>query len=178
MDGQVGDIERQARAGRNFDNPPLHLWQPPLSGDIDIVILADGRWMHEGDEIKRDSIVRLFASILRREDDGDYYLVTPAEKWRIRVEAHPLLVTDIDREQVEGTAQLVATLNTGRSVSVGPDCPLYLDAEREHVAALALPNGLSALFTRAAWYRLADMADHQGERLVVHSGGETYDLTA
>ena len=96
MDKQLEDIEDQVRSRRDFDTPPLHLWQPDLSGDIDIEIRADGSWWHDGAPIQRESIVRLFASILRREDDGEYYLVTPVEKWRIRVQAHALVVTDVD----------------------------------------------------------------------------------
>ena len=56
--------------------PPIHLWHPELSGDIDIIIRANGDWYHEGGLIKRQQLVKLFASILRRESDGEYYLVT------------------------------------------------------------------------------------------------------
>ena len=95
MSNELDSIENQVSGGRNYDAPPLHLWHPDLSGDIDIQITADGSWYHEGEKISRQAIVRLFASILRREDDGEYYLVTPGEKWRITVDVHPLLVTDV-----------------------------------------------------------------------------------
>ncbi len=173
MDKQLEDIERQIVNKRNFDTPPLHLWHPELSGEIDIEIRSDGSWWHEGDPIRRESIVRLFASILRREDDGDYYLVTPGEKWRIRVQAHALLVTDVDREE-EGGA-LCATLNTGRRVPISEEHPLYLDPACDHVAAMRLAHGLTALFNRPAWYRLVEMADDEGR---VHSGGYTVSLAA
>ena len=94
-DNSLEGIEQQLGKRRNFDAPPLHLWQPALSGDIAIRITAEGDWYHEGGKIERDALVRLFASILRREDDGEYYLVTPGEKWRIVVELHPLMVIDI-----------------------------------------------------------------------------------
>ena len=176
MTDKVGDLEQQIRTQRDLDNPPLHLWHPPLSGDIPIVIRADGSWYHDGGLIKRDSIVRLFASILRREEDGHYYLVTPAEKWRLQVEAHALIVTDIEHR---GSGdQLVATLNTGREVAVTAAHPLFLDCDRDGVAALQLDHGLTALFSRAAWYRLADLAEAEGERMVVRSGGEVFELTA
>ena len=89
MADALEELEKQVKR-RNFDSPPLHLWHPALSGDIPIRIAADGRWYHDGTVIRRESLVRLFASILRREEDGHYYLVTPAEKWRISVELHPL----------------------------------------------------------------------------------------
>ncbi|MDH3992645.1 MAG: DUF1285 domain-containing protein, partial [Gammaproteobacteria bacterium] len=107
MEKQLKSLEQNIRGKRNFDKPPLHLWQPPLSGDIDIRIAADGSWYHEGGRVERESLVRLFASILRREDDGEYYLVTPAEKWRIQVELHPLMVTDITVREEQGSQALL-----------------------------------------------------------------------
>lgn len=150
-------IERQV-GRKNLTSPPLHLWHPALSGDIPIRITADGTWYHDGGVIQRESLVRLFASILRREDNGEYYLVTPAEKWRIEVELHPLLVTDITQGEEAGDPLLRATLNTGTILQVGEEHPLWLEPTRGHVPVLQLDHGLSAMFSRAAWYRLVDMA--------------------
>ena len=163
------DIEKQLGGGRNFDAPPLHLWHPELSGNIPIIIAADGTWYHEGDPILRESLVRLFASILRREDDGEYYLVTPGEKWRLQVELHPLLVTDVSDDN--GT--LVLTLNTGKQVRVGDGHPLFLESRRENVAGVELWHGLTALFSRGAWYRLVELADSDG---VLSSGDYRFSL--
>ena len=69
-------------------HPPVHLWHPPLSGDMDMRIQRDGQWINEGRPILREPLVKLFASILRREGD-EYFLVTPVEKWRISVEDAP-----------------------------------------------------------------------------------------
>ena len=66
MDEQLEAIEKQV-GKRNFEAPPLHLWHPPLSGDIPIRIAADGTWYHEGRPIRRDSLVRLFSSVLKKE---------------------------------------------------------------------------------------------------------------
>lgn len=169
MKGTLDSLEEQLKARRDFDSPPLHLWHPGFSGDIDIRIDAEGRWFHEGGEIKRPALVRLFASILRREDDGDYYLVTPHEKWRIEVERHALMIVDVDRRMDAGRELLQATLNTGRQFTVSEQLPLYLDHGSGDVAAMRLPNGLTALCTRAAWYRLVDMA--MEEEGVLRSGG-------
>jgi hypothetical protein len=170
------DIERRASQGRNYDSPPLEQWHPELSGDIDITIRADGTWYHEGELIGRDSIVRLFASILRREEDGEYYLVKPGEKWRIQVELHPLIVTDINRiENAEG-GLLRATLNTGKIVDIGEKHPLFLEPRMASVAAVKLPHGLSALFSRNAWYRLVDMAEPHQSPPSVNSAGKIYIL--
>jgi uncharacterized protein len=160
---------------RDFDSPPLHLWHPPLSGDIPIRINADGAWFHEGDEIRRESLVRLFASILRREEDGEYYLVTPVEKWRVDVELHPLIVIDVDR--AGKSSYLQATLNTGKTVELNEEGALFLEEKVGHVAAIRLPHGLSALFSRTAWYRLAELAEEENGCSVVRSGEFSYKLT-
>lgn len=158
MKAPLESLEEQVKSQRDFNSPPLHLWHPPLSGDIAIRIDAEGKWFHDGGEMTRHSLVRLFASILRREEDGAYYLVTPHEKWRIEVERHPLMIVDLDRKVVSGREILQATLNTGRQYEVSKEQPLYLDHEAGDVAAMRLPHGLTALCTRAAWYRLVDMA--------------------
>lgn len=177
MEEQLISLENKVRGKRDFDSPPLHLWNPPLSGDIDILIKADGDWYHEGGLITRASLVRLFASILRREEDGEYYLLTPAEKWRIQVELHPLLVTDVEAHREGGDAVLLLTLNTGKTVVVGEQHPLFLDPAMDYVAGVKLEHGLSALFNRAAWYRLVDLADEVDGVTCVSSGGIAFSLT-
>ena len=177
MEEQLISLENKVRGKRDFDSPPLHLWNPPLSGDIDILIKADGDWYHEGGLITRASLVRLFASILRREEDGEYYLLTPAEKWRIQIELHPLLVTDVEARQEGGDAVLLLTLNTGKTVVVGEQHPLFLEPAMDYVAGVKLEHGLSALFNRAAWYRLVDLADEVDGVTCVSSGGIAFSLT-
>lgn len=170
MKAPIDSLAAQVGTHREYDTPPLHLWHPDLCGDIAIFINAQGTWFHDGGKIERDSLVRLFASILRREADGEYYLVTPGEKWRIEVETHPLLVTDIDALEVAGIQLLEATLNTGQRVLVSAQFPLFLDPTVGDIAVLRLSHGLSALFTRAAWYRLMDMAQGQDGIAVLRSG--------
>lgn len=170
-------IEKQL-GKRNFDSPPLHLWHPPLSGDIPIRIAADGRWYHEGTPIARQSLVRLFASILRREEDGEYYLVTPAEKWRIEVELHPLTVVDIAALEGEGVTRLQATLNTGKTVTIGHEYPLFLEAAAGDIPALRLEHGLAALLARPVWYRLVDMAAEEEGIPTIRSGDYRFALIA
>lgn len=149
--------------------PPLERWNPERCGDIDIEIRRDGSWWHEGAPIKRQGLVRLFASILRREDDGHYYLVTPVEKCRIRVQLHPLRIIDVDLG-VDAAAsddrgrddRLLLTLNTGGVIPVDADHPLALEPRAGHALYVHLPHGLTALATRAAWYRLVGLADSEG----------------
>ena len=178
MDKQLTGIEEQVGKRRNFDTPPLHLWQPPLSGDITIRISADGSWYHDGGRIQREALVRLFASILRREEDGEYYLVTPVEKWRIEVELHPLMVTDVEFLVEEGEQVLWATLSTDKRVAIDAEHPLFLEAALGDIAAMELPHGLTALFTRAAWYRLVEMAQECDGAPCVNSAGCQFMLVA
>lgn len=177
MADSLDSLEEKLRKAHTASKAPLHLWDPPLSGDIPIFIRADGVWFHDGGEIKREALARLFASILRREEDGDYYLVTPVEKWRIKVELHPLLVTDAEFRQENGKQVLWCTLNTGQVVDVGEKHPLFLEPAVGNVAAVGLEHGLSALFTRAAWYRLVEIALQQGDGSVLKSGDLTFPLT-
>jgi len=170
MKAPIESLEALVKTRRDYDSPPLHLWHPPLSGDIAIRIDARGDWYHEGDIIERQSLVRLFASILRREEDGEYYLVTPGEKWRIEVELHALLVTDIDVVEEGGQPVLLATLNTDKQVQVSEQHPLFLDPAAGDVAALQLSHGLTALCTRSAWYRLVELADLTEEGALLQSG--------
>ncbi len=176
MSSALDNIEKQLSGGRNYDAPPLHLWHPELSGDIDIRIHRDGSWYHEGTKIARDAIVRLFASILRREEDGEYYLVTPGEKWRIQVDLHPLLVTDVSWGEGEHNHTLLATLNTGKTVVVNAQHPLFQEQKMDNITALTLPHGLAALFSRNAWYRLVEMAEQRRDQVVVVSDGQPYIL--
>jgi uncharacterized protein len=156
MKAQLDTLEGAMRGHRNFESPPLHLWNP------------------DGEKIERDSLVRLFASILRREEDSEYYLVTPHEKWRIEVEHHPFLITDISAVTYADGQVLEARLNTGKRISIGEEHPLYLDERMGGVAAMHLPHQLTALCTRSVWYRLVAMADTTDGVVTLRSGN--YEL--
>ncbi|MFK8042875.1 DUF1285 domain-containing protein [Congregibacter sp.] len=155
------------------DAAALARWSPELSGGIDIRILSDGSWTHDGEPIHREGLVRVFASLLRREDDGDYYLVTPAEKWRIQVERHALV--GVDCEQTDGIWKVL--LNTGGRCRIGGSNRLHV-AGSDGEPFLEVPNGLSAQISRAAWYRLLDAALFDEERAYIISAGEEVYLGA
>lgn len=155
--------------------PPIQNWHPDLSGDIDIEIRADGRWFHEGGEIRRHELVKLFASILRREADGEYYLVTPVEKWRIRVIDQPLLMVDLEC----GEDQLLMRTNTDDWVVVNADQPLEVSTDpqtNEPYPTVQLPHGLRAKVGRPVFYRLVEMASEDADQLWVHSAGQRFSL--
>lgn len=153
--------------------PPVHLWNPAHSGEIDIVIAKDGRWIHEGSPINREALVRLFSTILRKDPDGTY-LVTPAEKLRITVEDAPFVATRVDRR---GGA-LVFQTNVGDEVEAGPENGLRVEvdpATQEPRPYLHVRRGLEALITRPVFYELVEMADERqtpnGPELGVESNG-------
>ena len=159
--------------------PPVHLWQPELSGEMDMLIRADGQWIHEGGRIKRDKLVALFASILRREEDGEYYLLTPAEKWRISVEDAPLLIVDMDFITEEGEQQIIFTTNVGARFLLDDEHPLrvLVDKNEQPSPELVLNNGLHGKLTRAVFYRLVDIAEEKRRGFIVRSAGSEFLLS-
>lgn len=148
--------------------PPVHLWNPPFCGDMDLEIRADGSWIHEGRPITRPQLVRLFASILRRDGD-EYFLVTPAEKLRIRVQDAPFLAVDVD---ISGD-DLIFTTNMGDRITAGPDHPVTVAGSADQPRPyLHVRRGLHALIDRKTFYRLADLARPAPDGgLALRSGG-------
>ncbi|MDX1607058.1 MAG: DUF1285 domain-containing protein [Candidatus Competibacterales bacterium] len=154
--------------------PPLASWNPPCSGTMDLCIARDGTWYHEGWPIVRRSLVRLFATLLRREADGDYYLVTPVEKWRIRVDDVPfravaLTITGSGREQ-----QLDFRTDFGEPVPAGPAHPIeveYPGPGDEPAPYVQVRDGLRARLTRAVFLELAERAEQREE-----SGAAVYGV--
>ena len=155
---------------------PVDDWHPERCGEMDLVIEADGTWVHEGAPIRRAALVRLFSRVLRRDGD-EYALVTPAERIAIAVRDAPFLVVDTDRDGDD----LIARTNVGDAVTVGPNHPI----EMRTSPALGLPlpylrvrGGLDARFDRAAYYRLVEDAAREDGALVVRSGGARFVLGA
>lgn len=139
--------------------PPVERWHPARSGTIDIRIASDGTWYHEGGAISRPAMVRLFSSILRREGD-DYWLVTPAEKLKITVEAAPFVASALVSEGSGADRKLAFRLNTDEAVIAGPEHRLWLEPRPGggHWPMLQVRGGLNALITRPVYYELAQLA--------------------
>jgi uncharacterized protein len=152
--------------------PPVDKWQPPLSGDIDIRIAANGDWYHEGGLIRRHELVKLFSSILRREG-SDYFLVTPVEKWRIQVDDLPFVAHTVDRVAQQGSEVLVFTTNVDACVVAGPDHPVEVLEDPHSGApqpAILIRPGLQARIGRTAFYRMADWARAEADGWWLDSG--------
>ena len=163
--------------------PPVHLWKPTLSGDIDIVVDREGRWIHEGGEIKRPALVKLFASILVCEE-GDYFLLTPVEKWRIRVEVAPLFVIAAEREIRDGYQTIKLTTRTDDVVVLDKHHPLWIEppsSSQEPLPLVMVRGNLPGLLSRNVFYQLVEWAaDEAGEQLsgelFISSMGERFSL--
>lgn len=160
--------------------PPLHRWTPELSGEINIVIKANGDWFHDNSRFERRSLVKLFASILRREADDHYYLVTPVEKWRITVEDAPLIIIDANIINAGSEdQQIVLTDNVDNKYLLGSDYRLSVtsdpDSEQPY-PQVSLDNGLFAKVNRAVFYRLVDAAEQAEQCLLLQSAGQQFVL--
>jgi hypothetical protein len=139
--------------------PPVERWNPPHHGHSAMRIARDGRWYHEGAPIDRPAMVRLFASILRREPDGSHVLVTPAEKLDIDVDDAPFVAVAMTSEGEGSQRTLVFQLNTGDYVIAGKDNPLRMVAsEGDSVPYLHVRAGLEARVARPVYYQLAELA--------------------
>lgn len=163
--------------------PPVEQWNPPLLGDIDIRINQDGVWYHEGTAFQRQDLVRLFASILVREDD-DYFLVTPVEKWRIQVDDVPFVLVLLEIEaqgQADQTLRFRSSL--GDEVVAGEQHPIRLrpyGPDGQLLPYVTLRRNLDARVSRNVFYQLADLArpraaDGHGD-LGVYSDGLFFPL--
>lgn len=159
--------------------PPVHLWNPAHSGEIDIVIKADGRWVHEGATINRAPLVRLFSTVLRRDPDG-YWLVTPVEKMKITVEDAPFIATALDANvDAAGRPLLRFTTNVGDEVEAGPEHLIRVEidpATDEPRPYLHVRRGLEALISRPVFYELVEMAAERDGTLGVESGGTWFPI--
>jgi hypothetical protein len=150
--------------------PPVELWDPKVSGDSLMVIKADGRWFHDGGEIRRPAMIRAFAGLLRREADGQHWLVTPHEKQAIAVEDAAFQATDV----VPTGDALAFRLNTDEVVLAGADHPLVARGDADLPALyLSVRHGTEARINRSTWLQLVDLAD---EDLTVASQGAQFSL--
>ena len=154
--------------------PPVECWQPSDAGEMDLEIAADGRWYHEGSEMTRPRLVRLLSTLLRREDDGHYYLVTPVEKLRIRVVDRPFVVIDAEHDEAEGCWWL--TTHVGDRVRLDETHRLQLSAMPEGglVPEVPVRFGLCARLGRNVFYRLVE----HGEQRQARNGVTELGLTS
>jgi hypothetical protein len=173
----------KAQAGRG--PPPVERWNPPYCGDIGMKIRSDGVWLYQGSPIGRMPLVKLFASVLRKDADGKHYLVTPAEKVDVDVADAPFLAVEM---QVAGRGReqsLTFRTNVDDIVAAGREHPLRFAVEPGSLGLkpyLLVRGRLEALVTRALYYDLVELAveeEREGRRRIgLWSGGEYFAMPA
>ncbi len=172
--------EIRALIGDGESLPPVDKWHPERVGEIDIRIASDGHWYYQGEEMTRESVVRLFSTILRKDDDG-YCLVTPAEKMRIQVDDAPFVVRLMDVEG-QGESQAVhLSTNVGDSFTLSAEHPLrvYTNEKGDPKPYATVRRNLEALLSRSVYYELVELAvprSEDSENYGVWSAGEFFSL--
>ncbi|WP_299372033.1 DUF1285 domain-containing protein [uncultured Tateyamaria sp.] len=173
-DGLVASIT----AAKTRGLPPVHLWNPPFCGDLDMRIARDGTWFYQGTPIGRPGLVKLFSSILKCED-GKYFLVTPVEKVGITVDDAPFVAIDFEAAG-QGTDQVLTfTTHVDDMAVAGPDHPIRVerDAETGEPAPYILIRAdLEALIDRKSFYRLVDLGVHHDGWFGVWSSGAFFGI--
>ena len=143
--------------------PPVHLWNPPFCGDLDMRIAADGTWFYLKTPIGRPALVKLFASVLKREGDK-YYLVTPVEKCGIVVEDAPFLAVELKVETQASRRILHFRTNVDDWVPCGPSHALRFEPEAGTGGLkpyLHVRRGLWAKVTRALFFDLVELGEER-----------------
>jgi hypothetical protein len=173
----IAEVQRDLAAGRRL--PPVERWNPPHCGAIDMIIKRNGDWHYMGTPIGRAAMVRLFSTILRREPDGSFVLVTPVERVSITVEDAPFIAVRADAEG-EGEAQnLIFLTNLGDTVTAGPDRPIRVETDPgsgEPSPYVLVRGGLEAKLARTVFYEIVDLAVERAGEIGVWSGGAFFPI--
>ena len=171
----------KAARGEEHKLPPVEQWDPPLCGSIDIRITKQGKWEHEGSTIKRRKLVKLFASILKKEAD-EYFLVTPKEKWQLEVEDAPFFVAEVEIIEREDEQAILFTTDTGDRVIADANHPITVTADPESgdpQPYVEIRAGMLGRLSRNVYYELAKFAqplEQQPEEYEVVSMGQRFKL--
>ena len=158
-DGVPG-LERLVDQLGKTEPRPVHEWQPVSTGDMDLRIARDGTWYYRNSPINRRRLVRLLASVMRKDDDG-YCLVTPTEKLRIRVEDAPFLIVEMEQDYAGDTQRLLFRTNVDDVIAADEQHPIVVTNDPltgEPSPYVRVRDRLDALISRPVFYQLADLA--------------------
>ncbi len=162
---------------------PVEKWNPDYCGEMDMVIKPDGSWWHEGSRITRKGLVSLFASILRKDEDGRTYLVTPVEKIGIQVERAHFIGVRVDIEGEGKDQRVFFTTNLDEVVEAGPDNPIRIETDPETLEPspfVTVRGRLEAALSRPVFYELVDRAveikTEAGNQLGIYAAGSFFPL--
>ncbi|NRB00054.1 MAG: DUF1285 domain-containing protein [Rhodobacteraceae bacterium] len=170
-------LAKSAAAASKGGLPPVHLWNPPHCGDLDMRIARDGTWFYDGTPIGRERLVRLFSTILRK--DGDVYvLVTPVEKVGITVEDVPFVAIDFTAEGDGEDQVLTFHTNVGDDAAASAENPIRVerDTDGEPTPYVLVRAALEARIDRKSFYRMVDLGTHKDGWFGVWSGGSFFPI--
>lgn len=155
----IAQYIKDGQSGHKRSIPPLDQWYPKHCGAMDLKVLANGEWWHEGQLIKRPAMIELFATVLWKED-GKFYLKTPVEQIEIEVEDEPLFVNQVDQVEISGKIYLQLTTTTQDVVIVDAEHPIFMRAfQGELRPYVHVRFGINALIQRAAFFHLVEMGE-------------------
>ncbi|WP_180157063.1 DUF1285 domain-containing protein [Acinetobacter sp. YH12045] len=172
----IAQYLKDGQSGHKRSIPPLDQWHPKHCGAMDLKVLANGEWWHDGQLIKRQALIDLFSTVLWKED-GKFYLKTPVEQIEIQVEDEPLFVNQVDTLELENKSYIQFTTTTQDVIVVDDEHPIFM---REYQGELRpyvhVRFGINALIQRAAFFHLVEMGEllenEKGESILVLQSGD------
>ena len=177
-DKNLSNISRylkNAQSSHKRSIPSLDQWHPKHCGAMDLKVKANGEWWHEGQLIKRQSMIDLFSTVLWKED-GKFYLKTPVEQIEIEVEDEPLFVNQVDQVEINQQTFLQLTTTTQDVVIVDQEHPIFMrEFDGELRPYVHVRFGINALIQRASFFHLVEMGElmenRQGESILLLKSG-------
>lgn len=171
-------LAASVKAAKPRGRPPVHLWNPPVSGNLDIRIRRDGTWTYEGSVFERLELVKLFSSILKKEGER-YFLVTPVEKVGITVDDAPFVAVDFEVSGTGDNQNLTFLTQVDEEAVARPDNPIRVTRDPstgEPSPYVLIRDNLEALIDRKSFYRLVDLGVHKDGWFGVWSGGAFFPI--
>ena len=161
--------------------PPVDKWDPPLCENVDMRIARDGKWFFKNSQIGREKMIKLFSTVIRLDDDGCYYLVTPVEKIMLQVEDKPFVVKTFNKEIIDGNEVYLFQTNVDEVVTLSKKNPLRVeidDKTQEPSPYLLVRKNLEALISRNVFYQLVEEASLNSENnnLEIFSDNDVFSL--
>ena len=171
-------LDAQKTAG---ELPPVEKWNPPLCKNVEMQISKDGKWFFMNSLIGREKMIKLFSSVLRLDDDGSYYLVTPVEKIKIDVADKPFVIVTYDKEIIDNQETFFFQTNVGDVVPLNSSHPLrveFSEETEEPSPYLLVRKNLEGLISRNVFYQLVQEASLKADtqELIIKSSGVSFSL--
>ena len=175
----ISQYLKNAQSSHKRSIPPLDQWHPKHCGAMDLKVKANGEWWHEGQLIKRQSLIDLFSTVLWKEG-GKFYLKTPVEQIEIEVEDEPLFVNRVEQIQLDGLHYIQLSTTTQDVVIVDQEHPIFMrEFDGELRPYVHVRFGINALIQRASFFHLVEMGElmenRQGESILLLKSGN-FDL--